>query len=170
MATDGELWLTDINGTKSFDLVNASGNNTSQRPKFAPVRSGGYQWIVFMSRRDYGNQLTGKLRPQLWIAAIDESPSSGDPSHFAFYLRGQDGAQQNMQATFALPPCKQAGEGCSAGTDCCDGQCVKDQSSKYVCGMQGCSTNGNRCNSDQDCCANTGLHCVDGYCALPAPL
>ena len=71
-------------------------------PSVAPVASGGYAWVFFDSRRNYGN--LGLLRG-VWGAAIDLSASGGypaDPSHPAFYLPGQEIATGNFRAV-AVP-------------------------------------------------------------------
>ncbi len=112
-------------------------------PTFNPVITGGYFWLVFVSERQYGNRLNKTLsadqatceasggwastpcrHKQLWVAAIDAAPKPGaDPSHPAFWLPGQDLADQNMRGYWALDPCKKEGEGCEAGFECCDGAC-----------------------------------------------
>jgi hypothetical protein len=76
-------------------------------PIMPVVTAGGYAWVVFTSRRMYGNVATADpwcsdprscdvlsniVTPKkLWIAAIDLNPTPGtDPSHPAFYLPGQE--------------------------------------------------------------------------------
>jgi len=104
-------------------------------PSFAPVAAGGYFWVVFTSRRTYGNTLTGQALPctttpcsevkQLWVAAIDQNPMPGvDPSHAAFHLTGQDETNLAMRGFWSLPPCKGDGSSCATGTDCCGGFCA----------------------------------------------
>ena len=75
-------------------------------PTVNPAASGGYAWVIFTSRRLYGNvatidpfssdprsydyahQVTTK---KLWVAAVDlGSPPGVDPSHPAFYLPAQE--------------------------------------------------------------------------------
>ena len=103
-------------------------------PTMAPVAAGGYFWVVFLSRRTYGNMLTGDrtTEKQLWVAAINQNPTPGenpsgppmDPSHAAFRLPGQDIASLNLRGYWALDPCKGNGQGCSSGTECCGGYCA----------------------------------------------
>lgn len=72
----------------------------SYEPTFAPESSGGYHWVVFTSRRTFGNKLTGDKNSvkQLWLFAIDADPKPGqDPSHPAFWLPGQDPNTLNMR-------------------------------------------------------------------------
>jgi hypothetical protein len=145
-------------------------------PSFAPVSAGGYFWVVFTSRRTYGNTLTGDktVVKQLWVAAIDMNPKPGtDPSHPAFHLSGQDEKNLAMRGFWALDPCKGDGQGCSSGTECCGGYC--DSSSDAgapMCVSQApaCASNGDRCTTTVDCCgAAEGTTCVNHVCSEPTP-
>jgi len=167
---DGNIWLSDLTGSQVKQLTTMSSDNRSFNPVFAPLRAGGYYWVVFISRRDYGNRLVGANRQQLWIGAVTDPPSAADPSNPPFYLRGQEDCGKSENAYFALEPCKQLGEACTSGVDCCDGTCIKDEgSSGYVCGTpQECAQDGNACTVDADCC-NSLATCLDGFCQQPAP-
>jgi hypothetical protein len=73
-------------------------------PSVAPEASGGYAWVFFDSRRNYGN--LGLLRG-IWVAAIDLATGDGypaDPSHPAFYLPGQETTTGNFRAVAVRPP------------------------------------------------------------------
>jgi len=170
---NGDLWMTDVTGKTTKHLATASSDNKSFNPVFAPLRAGGYSWIVFITRRDYGNRLVGTNRQQLWITAIDDPPMAADPSHPPFYLRGQEDCAKSENAYYALDPCKKKGESCESGVDCCSGQCVKDPNTqKYVCGDPPngtCSGDGNACKVDTDCCDYPASKCTDGFCQKPAP-
>lgn len=169
---NGDLWLVKPDGTDLKKLGIASSDNKSFNPVFAPQRAGGYYWLVFISRRDYGNTLVGTNRQQLWMTAIDDPPSAADPSHPPFYMRGQEGCGLSENAYMAKEPCKAKGEGCVTGADCCDGQCVKDPSGSYVCGEPPppgtCSETGNACTTAADCC-NPSDECIDGFCQIKPP-
>jgi len=169
----GKLWLVKPDGTEPKELNNASSDNKSFNPVFAPQRAGGYYWLVFISRRDYGNTLVNTNRQQLWMTAIDDPPSAADPSHPPFYMRGQEGCGLSENAYMAKEPCKEQGEGCVTGADCCGGQCVKDPASgMYVCGEPpppgSCSETGNACTTQADCC-NPADQCIDGFCTPKPP-
>jgi hypothetical protein len=173
--TPSDLWITDLAGKQVKRLTAAMGGdpkataaNVSGQPRYAPLRAGGYSWVAFMSKRDYGNKIVGKHRAQIWVTAIDDPPNAADPSHPAFLLRGQDETKFNMRAELAPPPCKNVGDDCSSGFDCCGGQCNK-VNGKYTCGMPpGCSSSGNACTTAADCCDKTA-QCTDGYCQVPPP-
>lgn len=173
---DGDLWIVGADGSNLKRLDAASDDNKSFNPVFAPLRAGGYFWLVFISRRDYGNSLVNTGRQQLWITAVDDSPTgAGDPSHPPFYMRGQEGCGKSENAYYALDPCKNIGAGCSSGVDCCNGSCVKDpDSQQYVCGEPPpsgqCVQDGNKCGKSVDCCSvSGGTTCVDGFCSPVIP-
>lgn len=142
------------------------GNN--YEPTFAPQAAGGYIWVVFTSRRTYGNRLTGGSGAvkQLWVAAIDPFPEPGvDPSFPAFWVRGQDAGTLNMRGYWALDPCVQSGDTCSVDADCCDGRKCEDG----TCGSaEECSEGGGECSIDADCC-DPELSCIAGVCETQAP-
>ncbi len=141
-------------------------------PSFAPVAAGGYFWVVFTSRRTYGNILTGDktVVKQLWVAAIDQQPTPGkDASHPAFHLTGQVETNLAMRGFWALDPCKADGQGCMSGTECCGGFC--DPQNMNTCSSTGgaCSQVGDKCNTAADCCdAATGVVCINHVCSEPA--
>jgi hypothetical protein len=167
----GKLWLVGVDGSSPTELVRASSDGRGFFPMFAPKSAGGYSWIVFVSRRDYGNELVGANRPQLWVAAIDDPPTGGDPSHPPFYLRGQQMCDRSENAFFALNPCKDLGASCLSGIECCDGHCLFDpQVDDFVCGEPGeCVQSGNACTVAQDCCGYPTESCLQGFCQVPPP-
>jgi hypothetical protein len=168
LATDGKLYMTDTKGSAATYLQQATEdvkhNQTAQHPGFAPLRAGGYHWIAFMSRRDYGNKVVGKSHPQIWISAVDDPPTGNDPSHPAFYVRGQDILQDNMSLRFSMPPCKSTSSSCETGSDCCSGSCLNGQ-----CGDNPtkCAKDGNSCTS-LPCCDPHAV-CQDGFCQTFVP-
>lgn len=185
----GDVALTTLNtaGLASADL------SLNFEPTFGPVVAGGYFWVVFVSTRQYGNRLNktydafrdvcGKdgwdktpcRNKQLWVAAIDASPTPGkDPSHAAFWLPGQDLGDQNMRGYWALDPCKGLGEGCEAGFECCEGTCAADapgSAKKCVKPPPGkCRDLGDKCETSKDCCDEPlGVECIGGVCGTKRP-
>jgi hypothetical protein len=203
--TRGELWWVDLatqteaplttlnglNGTTSY-LPTTGTDHTNDttlqyEPTVNPVPSGGYAWVVFTSRRQYGNVATqdpflsdprnynasvGITTKKLWVAAIDLNAAPGtDPSHPAFYLPAQELHACNSRGYWVVNPCEGAGSSCLTGDQCCSGYCGPVDGG-FACGTQpaGCAVIGNKCTMTSDCCgASTGISCIDGYCALPAP-
>lgn len=129
-------------------VCNTQDLHTNYEPTVLPVAVGGYYWVVFTSRRAYGNFIwqgagsvtpTGDLpfdntqdgsgaikgyRKKLWVAAIDINGQAGtDISHPAFLLEGQEMEAGNMRGFWALDPCKADGAGCEGGDECCNGFC-----------------------------------------------
>jgi hypothetical protein len=178
-----EIWLTNLDGSiqMPLDATNGVGVlqgeqlSASYEPTFMPVAAGGYFWLVVVSERQYGNTLTDTnpltRRKQLWVSAIDASPAAGqDPSHPGFWLPGQGLDNQNMRGEWALSPCKQIGEGCAAGYECCDGFCHDDGMGNQVCSDKpgACSLIGEACTTAADCCDANAI-CLGGFCAKKDP-
>ena len=72
--------MVDTSGQNRKELKTAASDMKSFNPVYAPLRAGGYSWIVYITRRDYGNRLNGANRQQLWITAIDDPPTATVPS------------------------------------------------------------------------------------------
>jgi hypothetical protein len=170
-----EMRLAKLDGDGYPFAAGARDLSWNFEPTIAPVPSGGYFWIVFTSRRTYGNLLTGTkdVVKQLWVAAIDLAPTPGtDPSHPAFLLPGQDNTSVNMRGFWALDPCKGDGQGCASGTECCGGFCDgTGGDGGLVCKSAGtCAQDGDHCDQTSDCCnAATGTTCINHICAEPGP-
>lgn len=197
----GELWWTDLYGNAhALDAANGKGylptgdnehgdDATLQyEPTVAPIVAGGYVWVVFTSRRLYGNVATRKpfesdprvldLTPgnsggpttkKLWVAAIDVPPKPGtDPSHPAFYLPAQELFAGNSRGFWTLDVCKPDGAQCEGGDECCGGYCSV-VTEFGVCGTNtpnACAKEYDKCNVDADCCrGGPALTCMGGYCA-----
>jgi hypothetical protein len=168
--------------------------NLNYEPTILPVASGGYYWLVFTTRRNYGNTINGdpyvgpagapSPRKKLWVAAVDISPAAGKPgaptsatdlTHPAFYLDGQELTPGNMRAFWALDPCEQKGTSCQTGDQCCSGFCRQttvDGGVAFSCVTPpaGCSQANEKCTTASDCCgAAQGYECINGFCAEPSP-
>ena len=206
----GDLFAVDVasQAITSLDAVNGINTATGQpylpygtaeahlnyEPTTLPVAVGGYYWVVFTSRREYGNTITDTndpghssgagpfeshpaTRKKLWVAAIDLTATPGkDPSHPAFYLPGQEPLAGNMRGFWALDPCGQSGTSCGSGDECCTGFCrqtgVGDGGVLLSCvpQPQGCSQEFEKCTASGDCCgAADGYQCLNGFCAQPSP-
>jgi len=174
-----EILLANLDGTSYPFAAGARDQHLNFEPTFAPVAAGGYFWVVFHSRRTFGNALTGPAyvmegqgTKQLWVAAIDQAPVAGkDPSHPAFWLPGQDTTTLNMRGYWALSPCLGDGQGCQSGIDCCGGYCdAAGDAAAPVCqsSTTGCSNAGDHCNTAADCCGTLSV-CINNVCSEPPP-
>lgn len=161
----------------------ADDENRNFEPNVLPLGSGGYFWVVFTSRRQYGNTInsaeTGAygqdIRKKLWVSAMDINVKPGtDPSHVPFYLPGQEAKAGNMRGFWVLDPCKQNGNDCTSGDECCGGYCRQVTSSdggtadECVPPPGGCSNDSEKCTTAGDCC-NGGDSCINGFCTAPTP-
>ena len=156
-------------------------------PTVNPVPSGGYAWVVFTSRRLYGNVATmnpwhsdpryfdltsDPTTKKLWVAAIDlNAPPGTDPSHPAFYLPAQELLAGNARGYWVVDPCKTDGNDCDTGDECCGGFCRPDNSGKLVCSnvVPKCAQEFEKCTVAANCCNSTQIQCINGRCAQPAP-
>ncbi len=113
-------------------IGNGNDSRLNFKPTVNPTTTGGYQWVVFMSRRMYGNvaiinpyasdqRHTDEISPtkaaakgyalqpspkKLWVAAMKTTPTPGsDPSYPAFYLDGQELYSGNSRSYWVLPQC-----------------------------------------------------------------
>ena len=158
-------------------------------PTVNPVPSGGYAWVVFTSRRLYGNVATVNpyysdprfhdisktpTTKKLWVAAIDLNAAPGtDPSHPAFYLPAQELLAGNSRGFWVVDPCKSDGNSCETGDECCGGYCrANGDGGALVCSTAtpSCSNVSEKCETTAQCCgASTGISCIDGFCSVPTP-
>jgi hypothetical protein len=198
----GELWWVDTK-TKTatrLDKANGSGivpvganahdkdETLNFEPSVNPVVSGGYAWVVFVSRRMYGNVAT--INPywsdpryhdisstpttkKLWVAAIDLSaPPGTDPSSPAFYLPGQELLAGNSRGFWVVDPCKMESATCETGDECCGGFCQPGADGKLTCTNKPpvCAAEYEKCTKDDDCCGLAlGVKCIGGRCAAAGP-
>ncbi|MBL8952038.1 MAG: PD40 domain-containing protein [Myxococcaceae bacterium] len=179
----------DGHAVGGIDPSHADDVNLNYEPTVAPIATGGYAWVVFTSRRLYGNvaqippfcsdprgvDLVQNITPKkLWVAAVDLSGTPGnDFSHPAFYLPGQELLAGNSRAFWTLDPCKNDGNGCETGDECCNGYCQPGDAGTLVCSntppTSSCSMLQERCMATADCCNPNMTVCVNGFCALIGP-
>ena len=170
------LYLLDADGSNVVRLSNATGGPTSNdsfQPRFSPFRAGGYYWLTFLSRRDYGNAQVGTRGTgfqQIWVVGVKENAAPGnDPSEVAFWLPGQDTRSRNIAAYWAPRACRQAGDGCTVGSECCSGDCRAGAGGALVCSPpppERCRQEGETCGGTGDCCPGRGLICQMNVCVL----
>lgn len=180
-----EVPLAKLGGAEYPFAKGSRDRHLDYEPSFAPVASGGYTWVIFISRRTYGNILVnppyeggalGGIK-QLWVAAIDQNPTPGeDPSHPAFLLPGQEISAtdtRNQRARWTLDPCRDDGQACGAGTECCGGYCATSEDGSAACQSDPgslCAAPGDRCKQTADCCGEKpGVTCINRVCSDPPP-
>jgi hypothetical protein len=171
----------------------AQDQNVHYQPTVLPRPIGGYYWVMFSSRRGYGNTIApggtvvgggtpGTItspRLKIWVAAIDiDHPGKTDPSHPAFLLSGQELESGNVRPFVSLEPCRPQGASCESGADCCDGFCretgrASDGTPILQCVPPpapgtSCSNVDEFCTTPADCC-DTTLLCILNRCAIPPP-
>jgi hypothetical protein len=160
--------LAALNGD-AYVPAGARDIDKNYMPSAQPFPSGGYIWVAFVSRRTYGNILTGTedATKRIWVAAIDATITPGtDPSHPAFYLGGQELTSGNTRPQWAMLPGKADGAACETGDECAGGYCRADVCSSSAGGT--CAAEYERCTAASDCC-DAAQACVFGYCARTTP-
>ncbi len=169
------LYLMNRDGSDVRRLDRANGATTDNfQPRFSPFDAGGYYWLSFLSRRDYGNSVAGTRganRQQIWVTAVRKDAAAGeDASEVPYWLPGQNTASMNISAYWAPRPCRPDGESCSVGSECCGGDCRPDDTGALVCSPpppDRCREYGETCTTTADCCEGTGLECVGNVCITP---
>jgi hypothetical protein len=194
LATQTAHTLDNLNG-KGYAPTNGTHPDDSIQnfePTANPVVSGGYAWVVFTSRRLYGNvatiapnlsdpreyhwlDLTQYTPKKLWVAAIDlNAPAGSDPSHPAFYLPAQELVAGNARGFWTVDPCHPDGTGCETGDECCGGYCRPGgDGGALICTNQqpSCAQEFEKCNVTADCCgAAAGIQCINGICGKSSPI
>ena len=170
------LYIVAPTGGTPTRLTNASADEREDDayfPNFSPFVQGGYYWLVYFSRRDYGNAQAGTRgsgRRQLWVTAISTSVVPGtDPSGVSYWLPGQDVGSDNLSGFWAPQPCRPRGVGCTVSSECCAGTCGPDPRGTLVCNPPppeaACRREGERCGANADCC--DGLSCAANVCLRP---
>jgi hypothetical protein len=172
----------------SYSEVGFDDTTLAYEPTVLPIVSGGYAWVVFTSRRLYGNQLTSvpwqswppdydttdlakATTKKLWVAAIDlNAPAGSDPSHPGFYLPAQEILAGNSRGFWVLDPCKADGQTCESGDQCCNGYCGGNGAGgALVCSNvppnNNCAGAQDKCVTANDCCDKSN-QCINGFCAV----
>jgi len=192
------LSLSCMDGSNNVGSINpdhGDDTNVNYEPTVNPLPSGGYVWVVFTSRRMYGNEavippfcsdpravnlVTNVTPKKLWVAAVDlagggeNGGSTGmpgmDASHPAFYLPAQELLAGNSRGFWVLDPCKQDGSSCQSGDECCNGYCDSmGDGGSLICAppTASCSGVNDKCTTSSNCCDPTNL-CINGFCTQGA--
>lgn len=165
------LYIMRRDGTDVRELAKANGaQHLSFEPRFSPFDSGGYYWLAFLSRRDYGNAAAGTRganREQIWVTAIKKSPQAGeDPSEVGYWLPGQSAQSRNISAYWAARACRATGQACSVNSECCTDECRPPPGGGApVCSpppANMCRVQGQSCSMTSDCCGT--LTCSNNVC------
>ena len=197
LATGKAVVLSALNGLgpdgKTSYLPTIGTNHGSDttlnyEPVVAPIAAGGYAWVIFTSRRLYGNlattdpwqsdprnydagQYNNVTCKKLWVAALDlNAPAGTDSSHPAFYLPAQELVAGNARGFWVLDPCRPDGATCQTGDQCCNGFCNPNGSgdtATNICASGStnqCSGLQERCSTKADCCDPTN-QCINNFCA-----
>ncbi len=197
-----ELWYFDLVNKTNVRLDNLNGkgylpvgpispeavsmhsddSTVNYEPTVNPIVSGGYAWVVFTSRRMYGNvaalnpwysdarngtvyaaMMTGNTPKKLWVGALDlNAPAGTDPSHPAFYLPAQELSAGNSRGFWSPDPCHADGATCASGDECCGGCCEPGTGGTMVCSAP--AVDKGYCSSTDNCSALYDKCTIDADC------
>jgi len=110
---------------------------------------------------------TENFKRRLWVAAVDQTIGTVDPSHPAFYLTGQDDTP-NMRGFWANAQCiatpapDHGGGACTQGFECCSGFCTNGTCTNVS--TLACQAIGGSCTTSADC-PNPATQCNAGLCS-----
>ncbi len=172
----------------SYSEAGLDDTTLNYEPTVLPVVAGGYAWVVFTSRRAYGNEIDNTPwnswptsyntkdiadapTKKLWVAAVNlNAPAGTDPSNPGFYLPAQEIMAGNSRGFWVLDPCKTDGSTCATGDQCCNGYCEPGAGDAgLICTNappnNTCSAPQEKCTTAADCCDTTN-ECVNGFCAI----
>ncbi len=185
---------TSESPTSSYSESGLDDTTLNYEPTVLPIVAGGYAWVVFTSRRLYGNQATALPwkgsdptqydttsftqvpTKKLWVAAINLGAAPGsDPSSPAFYLPAQELMAGNSRGYWVLDPCQGDGNRCDTGDQCCGGCCQPNGTGgALICqspppdghcsSVANCSGVQEQCTTSADCCDSSNV-CAGGFCA-----
>jgi len=195
-AANGSFKINESdNCNNSATVTSVNDYQLNYLPWTAPADAGGLNWVVFTSRRMYGNiayddpwdaepgptacgggkcSCTSGSPPakKLWIAALDKTFTPGtDPSHPALYLPGQELMAGNSDGYWVTSQCVAVGATCSTNDDCCGGTgtspTTRCAAATNTCqSISSCGVVGKACTATADCCS--GLVCGgSGTCINP---
>jgi hypothetical protein len=173
----------DASTVGGIDSDHGNDVQLNYEPTVNPVATGGYAWVVFTSRRMYGNEATippfcsdprgvdltkNITTKKLWVAAVDITGKvATDASHPAFYIPAQELVAGNSRGFWVLDPCKADGNSCLSGDQCCNGFCEPNSTDgALICGStspNSCSKVQEKCTTAANCCDSTNI-CVNGFC------
>ncbi len=95
--SDATLYVINGDGGTPIALAkaNATTDITNSWPHWGPLPDDDVLWLAFSSKRAYGNIVSGA--PQIWVTGFDPAQAALglDPTWPAFWLPGQDPAQNN---------------------------------------------------------------------------
>jgi len=146
------LWMHHLASGTASRLLRANPQAMDVQPAFSPYIEGGYYWLLFYSRRPYGQLSTHK---QLWVTAVRADMAPGEDGSFpAFWLPGQDPNRQNITGYWSPPTCTTVGDVCKTVDECCSGQeCVfSEADGTTTCQNTDCARDSLPCTTSDECC------------------
>ena len=173
-----EIRLANLDGDGYPFAAGARDLHLNFEPTFAPVAAGGYFWVVYLSRRTYGDILTG-ASPIIREAALGrghrpepDRRARPQPPRLLASRTGRDLAQPPR--LLGAQPVRGRRDLVHDGHRLLRGYCNPGggEAGAATCSSTspGCSMEGNKCTTTADCCdAASGVTCINKVCSAPTP-
>jgi WD40-like Beta Propeller Repeat len=150
-----EVRLAQLNGDTYPFAAGARDHGWNFEPSFAPVAAGGYFWVVFTSRRTYGNILTGTALPcEYYPSCASDANCATDSCAQLCSCNNSVEVKQLWIAAINQNPT--AGADPSHPAFHLTGQDEQNLAMRGFYSLPPCQANGGSCMSGTDCCG--------GYC------
>jgi hypothetical protein len=158
---DKEVRLAKVDGDGYPFAAGARDVSWNYEPSFAPVAAGGYFWVVFTSRRTYGNTLTGQAEPcgtAAWgTTNVNCASDANCATDCASVCACTTATEVKQLWVFAIDQNPTAGVDPSHAAFHLEGQDETNLAMRGFMSLPPCAQDGQGCTSGTDCCG--------GYCA-----
>ena len=152
-----EVRLAKLDGDGYPFAAGARDLSWNYEPSFAPVAAGGYFWVVFTSRRTYGNTLTGQAEPCANVSATCAADANCATDSCATTCACTTATEVKQLWVAAIDQNPTPGVDPSHAPFHLEGQDETNLAMRGFMSLPPCEQDGQTCTSGTDCCG--------GYCA-----
>jgi WD40-like Beta Propeller Repeat len=154
-----EVRLAAVDGDGYPFAAGARDLSWNYEPSFAPVAAGGYFWVVFTSRRTYGNILTGQAEPCANVSATCAADPNCATDSCASMCACTTATEVKQIWLAAIDQNPTPGVDPSHAAFHLTGQDEANLAMRGFYSLPPCKASGQSCGSGTDCCG--------GYCNPP---
>jgi hypothetical protein len=152
-----EVRLAKVDGDGYPFAAGSRDLSWNYEPSFAPVAAGGYFWVVFTSRRTYGNVLTGQAEPCANVSATCAADANCATDSCATMCACTTATEVKQLWVVAIDQNPKPGVDPSHAAFHLEGQDETNLAMRGFMSLPPCAQNGQGCQSGTDCCG--------GFCA-----
>jgi hypothetical protein len=147
-----EVRLANLDGDGYPFAAGARDLSWNYEPSFAPVAAGGYFWVVFTSRRTYGNTLTGQAEPCANVSATCAADANCATDSCATMCACTTATEVKQLWVVAIDQNPTPGVDPSHAPFHLEGQDETNLAMRGFMSLPPCARNGGTCTSGTDCC------------------